>query len=89
MLYEVSLSLDNVLDLTKETLLVDLGIGPDELRDPMMEACREVGGAAAWLEHDGILVRSARSAAVNLVIYPANRQPTAVFEVVGEEELES
>jgi RES domain-containing protein len=87
--YEVRITLDSVLDLTDDAVLSDLGIGPKELDDPGMQACMEVGGAAAWLEHDGILVPSARSAAVNLVIYPANTQPAAVFDVLGEEDLET
>ena len=88
-LYEVRLSLHNVLNLTDDRLLGELGISPAELDDPMMEACQEVGGAASWLEHDGILVPSARSSAVNLVVYPANTQPTAEFETLAEEELPS
>jgi RES domain-containing protein len=88
-LYDVRITLDSVLDLTTPDLLADLGIGPAELDDPGMEGCMEVGGAAAWLEHDGILVPSARSSAVNLVIYPANTQPTSWFDVIAEEELES
>lgn len=86
-LYDVSITLDSVIDLTSGRLLHDLGIGPAELDDPAMEACMEAGGAAAWLGHDGILVPSARSSAVNLVMYPANTKPTAVFEVVAEEQL--
>lgn len=85
-LYEVSITLESVLDLTA---VADLGIGAHELNDPEMQACMEVGGAAAWLEHDGILVPSARSTAVNLVIYPANTQPTAVFDVIAQEDLEA
>jgi RES domain-containing protein len=87
-LYEVKLRLDSVLELTDERLLADLGIGPVELDDPMMEACREVGGAAAWLEHDGVFVPSARSRVINLVVYPANMSPTSVFEVDGSDELD-
>lgn len=88
-MYEVNITLDSVLDLTDGTLLAELGISSADLEDPTMDACREVGGAAAWLEHDGILVPSARSSAVNLVVYPTNRETTAVFEVVSEEDLES
>lgn len=87
-LYDVRVTLDSVLDLRDDALLSDLGIGPAELDDPGMEACTGVGGAA-WLEHDGILVPSARSEAVNLVIYPADTQPTAVFEVVAEENFQT
>jgi RES domain-containing protein len=86
-IYEVELTLANVLDLTENDVLADMGVGPQELMDDTMTACQEVGGAAAWLEHDGILVPSARSAAMNLVVYPGNRGVTATFEILGEEEL--
>lgn len=86
-MYEVEVTLSSVLDLTGKDVLADLGIDRGALIDPGMAVCQEVGGAAAWLEHDGILVPSARSPAVNLVVYPANREPGAMFEVRGEEEL--
>jgi RES domain-containing protein len=80
--YEVRVGLANALDLTDRATLETLGIGEDELAGIDMAACQELGGAVAWLEHDGLLVPSARSVATNLVIYPTNQEPDAVFEVV-------
>jgi RES domain-containing protein len=59
-LYALRIALATTLDLTEDGVLSDLGIGSDELTADDMVVCREVGGAAAWLEADGILVPSAR-----------------------------
>jgi RES domain-containing protein len=88
-LYEIEIVLSNILDLSDRALLAEIGIGAAELDDPTMEACREVGGAVAWLEHDGLLVPSARSDATNLVIFAGNQQPDSSFEVLNAEEIES
>jgi hypothetical protein len=49
-----------------------------------MIACRQLGGAAHWLERDGLLLPSARSSATNLVTFPATRSPDARFEILKE-----
>jgi RES domain-containing protein len=82
--YEVKVTLTNVLDLSDRAVLSALGIGDAELDDPAMTACRNVGGAVAWLGHDGLLVPSARSRATNLIIYASNQQPDAVFDVINK-----
>ena len=50
-----------------------------------MTACQSVGGAAAWLDADGLLVPSARSEAINLVIFPSNLPLDSTLEVAGRE----
>ena len=87
-IYTLELTLVSVLDLTDPDLLQDLGVGRAELEADDMVACREVGGAAHWLDHDGLLVPSARSSHTNLVIFPANRPPDARFEILDAEVLE-
>lgn len=86
-IYTVQVTLDAVLDLTDMALLDDLGVGAAELVAVDMRACQDIGGAAAWLDCDGILVPSARSSARNLVIFPAKRSPHAAFEVVSDEDV--
>jgi RES domain-containing protein len=86
-IYEVRIALTATLDLTELDLLEELGIGNDELGAPDMRACQQVGGAAAWLEADGILVPSARSSSTNLVIFPTNSRLDAAFEVVSQDEI--
>jgi RES domain-containing protein len=87
MLYEVDATLHNVLDLTDDNLLQSLKIDQVALGAHPPDACQQVGGAAEWLGHDGILVPSARHSGVNLVIYPNQRSVDALFEVVSEREL--
>jgi hypothetical protein len=49
--------------------------------------CQQVGGAAAWLARDGLLVPSARSDAANVVIFATNRLPDAEFTVLRKQQL--
>jgi RES domain-containing protein len=86
-LYTLDLTLQSVLELTDADILRDLGVGTDELSADDMRTCQDVGGAIAWLDHDGILVPSARSPAINLVIFPTNRTTGVRFEVIGREEI--
>jgi RES domain-containing protein len=84
-LYSIRVRLLSVLDLTSDDLLGRLGIGESELKAADYAACQAVGGAAAWLEHDGLLVPSARHAGTNLVIYSTNTDLEMEFEVVHSE----
>lgn len=85
--YSVKLTLHSVLDLTGSDDLDVIGLTMAEIGDDDHSACREVGAAADWLEHDGLLVPSARSAAHTLVVYPAHRPPDARFSWGELEEL--
>lgn len=85
--YTLEITLESVLDLSDLDSLASLGVGPDEIAGDDMSACQGVGGAAHWLDHDGLLVPSARSNAVNLVIFPASRPADARFEVTASEAL--
>ncbi len=87
--YTLEITLASVLDLTDPALLQHLGVGPAELAADDMIACRQLGGAAHWLERDGLLLPSARSSATNLVTFPATRSPDARFEILKEEPLGS
>ena len=87
--YTLEITLASVLDLTDPALLQNLGVGPAELAADDMIACRQLGGAAHWLERDGLLLPSARSSATNLVTFPAMRSRDARFEILKEEPLGS
>lgn len=87
--YSVKLTLDNVLDLSDRVDLARVGLTAEDLSDDDHTACREVGGAVDWLEHDGLLVPSARSEALTLVIYPAHTSPEAQFAYGEGEDLPS
>lgn len=85
-LYEIRIALHRVLDLRVATTLEALGVDDAALRSDDHSACRRVGGAVAWLGHDGLLVPSARSDGDNLVVLPNNGDvPLMGWEVVGSE----
>lgn len=83
-IYEIEVTLATVVDLTAPGILAALSFDEAEISNDDHRRCQELGGAAAWLEYDGIIVPSARSEVPNLVIFPANRAPTAVFEVQSQ-----
>jgi RES domain-containing protein len=84
-LYTIRVSLKNVIDLTAQHLLSDLGITAAVLSSDDHSRCRTIGGAVNWLGHDGLLVPSARRASgANLVIYQQDLS-TSEFEVMDEE----
>jgi RES domain-containing protein len=73
-IYELDVELERVLDLTSGTRLADIGLTDDDLQADSFDACQRVGGAVAWIGHDGLLVPSARVASgMNLVIYTSNQ----------------
>jgi hypothetical protein len=53
-----------------------------------MTACRQLGGAADWLAHDGLLLPSAPSTNTNLVIFPNNRSHDTLFAILGAESVD-
>ena len=71
-IYTLKLALTSVLDLTDVELLRDLGVGAAELAADDMTTCRQLGGAAHWLERDGLLLPSARSSNTNAGPTPAH-----------------
>jgi RES domain-containing protein len=84
-IHRLEITLSNVLDLTDADLLDWLGIDSDALAALDFEACQKVGGAAARLGHDGILVPSARHAGTNLVVFVGNQHPDSDLRVVSSE----
>lgn len=74
-----------MLDLTDRLVLESLGVGDADLVADDQLACRRVGGAAAWLSYDGILVPSARAAGVNLVVLVNAQEPDLPLEPVSQE----
>ncbi len=84
-LYQLDVHLDKVLDLTSRAVLRELHIGERELSDVDHAVCQKIGGAVEWLEHDGLLVPSARREGINLVIFPRKQGPAANFEIVNSE----
>lgn len=87
-LYQVHVTLSNVIHLTDRALLARVGIDETELGAVDHSACQTVGGAAYWLGYDGLLVPSARlSTGVNLVLYADRTDVDSAFEIVHREDL--
>jgi RES domain-containing protein len=86
-IYEVSVELSSVLELTSPELLASVGIGEDELQADVPDACQMVGGAVAWLDHDGMLVPSARAAGTNIVIFPNAGSAPGRFDVIASHDV--
>lgn len=89
-MYELGISLESVLDLTKAGQLEAVGLTEEDLQGDSFEACQRVGGAIAWVGHDGLLVPSARrDQGKNLVIYTANQAPESEIETRRQWAIES
>jgi RES domain-containing protein len=85
--FELGVELANVLDLSSRDLLATFGVGEAELSSLNFAPCQLIGGAAAWVGHDGLLVPSARHPGSNLVIFPAAQDPNLEFEMIRAEEI--
>jgi RES domain-containing protein len=88
-IHQLGINLSNVLDLSDPNLLKRLGIDREALASLDFEACQKVGGAAARLGHDGILVPSARHSGTNLVVFVANQQADSDIRAVSSELIDS
>ena len=86
-LHMIRTRVTKMLDLTDRALLGALGVGEAELSSDDQTECRRVGGAAAWLGHDGILVPSARADGMNLVVFVDTQHPDLPLELVSSERL--
>jgi RES domain-containing protein len=81
-IYELEIVVANLLDLTDATRLAAIGITEDDFESIPWEPCQRVGGAIAWLGHDGLLIPSVRdSGGSNLVIFTANQPAGAEIAV--------
>jgi RES domain-containing protein len=88
-IYTLRVHLEKALDLSNRSRPLELGIGVAELSDVDHATCRTVGGAVEWLEHDGLLVPSARNSGVNLVVFTRKSGPGLDLEIVDSEVVES
>ena len=84
-IHQLDVELSGVLDLTDPVLLEGLGVDAAALSRVDFTACQMVGGAAAFLGHDGILVPSGRHPGVNLVVFVSNQRADADLRVIDSE----
>jgi RES domain-containing protein len=93
-MYEVEVSVTDVVDLTTPAALAAVGLTLDDVhadlnvRADVLYPCQRVGGAAAWLERGGLLVPSARASGGNLVILVGTLGLDDDLEVVAHEVIE-
>ncbi len=85
-LYKIEVALSSVLDLSSWAVLETLGLSPQGFAGIDHAPCQKIGEVVAHLEHDGLLVPSARlTSGTNLVIYPNRRAPQYRFRVIESE----
>ncbi len=88
-IYELDVVVAKLLDLTDAGRLAAIGITEEDFESLPWEQCRRVGGAIAWLGHDGLLIPSVRdSGGSNLVIFIANLPPGSEIVVQGSQVIE-
>jgi RES domain-containing protein len=87
-IFRLDVKVLNVLDLRSPGVLGALGVDKEELGSLKPRRCPQIGGDAAWLGHDGIIVPSARHPGANLVIYLANLSTAGRLDVMDSEALD-
>lgn len=86
-IYTIRIALRSLVELSGTVLENQLRIDSAVLSGRDLALCQEVGGAVAWLGHDGLVVPSARRrpGGRNLVIFPRELDPDNEFEVLESE----
>lgn len=84
-MHRLSLSLEAVLDLRDANALALLGVQVEDLMGDDFSLCQQIGGAAAFLDIDGMIVASARAPGANLVILFSGSGRIPVIEVLSSE----
>lgn len=75
-IYELDISIKSLLDLTDAGRLAAIGVAEEDFESIPWEPCQRVGGAVAWLGHDGLLIPSVRDTdGSNLVVFTTNQAP--------------
>ncbi len=83
--HRLNIELKSVLDLSDRAVLASLGVDEQALAGDDHGRCQAVGGAAAFLHCDGIIVPSARDPGHNLVIlFEGTDEPPEVRLVDSE-----
>lgn len=86
-LHKLGVRVERMLDLRDTQLLESLGVARPDLAGTDHAPCQRVGGAAAWLGCDSILVPSVRGSADNLVVFVDRQEPDALLAQIESEEL--
>lgn len=84
-IHRLTLSLEAVIDLRSATALALLGVQVEDLMGDDYRICQAIGGAAAFLDIDGLIVASARAPGANLVVLFLGSGRIPVIEVLSSE----
>lgn len=84
-LHRLRLSLEAVLDLRDPAALAALGVDSADITGDDYALCQAIGGAASFLEIDGLIVASARAPGSNIVVLFAGSGRIPLIEVVSTE----
>jgi RES domain-containing protein len=87
-LYEVTIDIEEVIDLTSDGALRSVGLSARDLSSDDFSACQQVGAAVAWLGRGGLLVPSVRAAGRNLVVLVDSSAAATDIAIVSSEVLE-
>lgn len=82
--FKLEVKLSRLVDLSAEEALERVGTPMAIIRSNGVEECRLVGSALAWLGNEAVLVPSARTDALNMVVFVNNLDPDNSVEVVEE-----
>lgn len=88
-LYQIELTVDELIDLTVPGALEAVGLSVADVASDDMTACQLVGGAAAWLGRGGLIVPSARDAGHNLVVLVGPAGVELDLDVIASEEVQN
>jgi RES domain-containing protein len=88
MLHRVEVHFTSVLDLSDAGTLATLGADAAALQGDDHRPLRAIGGAAAFLGYQALIVPSARHGGSNLVIFPTNEGAMDNVHFVGSEVLD-
>jgi RES domain-containing protein len=87
-IHRLEIGLKSFLDLSDRALLASLGVDDEALSGDDHSRCQAVGGAAAFLHFDGIIVPSARSPGHNMVILFEGTGPLPEVRLIESETLD-
>jgi RES domain-containing protein len=87
--HQLQIELRALIKLTDRSLLAALGVDEAALSADDFRACQAVGGAAAFLHLDGLLVPSARNPGENVVIFFTGGTEPPEVHTLGSEVLDA
>jgi RES domain-containing protein len=80
--FELEVTLSRIVDLSDESNLDRVGAPIGTIRSNGVDECQLVGAAIAWLGYEAVLVPSARSNTLNLVVFVNNVEPDNSVDVI-------